>query len=390
MGLADLIRYQLKRVNAYRGLVVDVPTWTDAHDYHRNQFRFHNLALHRPGIIAGLDITPFDPPDRSIIIHPGAALDADGNVLIIADRQRYQVTSEKAGRVFITARFREIPTDFVPGGNGGQDQPSRILEGYLIEERLDLPERFHVELARTQFDPKVGPIVESADPDRSKANEIDLRFRVTAGVRPLGEVRVGLARHGGPGWDRHEAGLRRLIAGLNAGSLYAASYAGPVSLTESLEGVGMVYFTGAGTFELPAAERQNLGGFLAAGGTVVGDACHEAGAAAARAFADAFDQVARSVARKPAAAGRGHPLLASPCAFAVPPQGGEAAGVILEHEGTVYLAGDYGCAWEGWQGKTALPRSTIRDAHDLGLNVMAYAAERARLRMGRGTAQKER
>lgn len=385
MGLADLIRFQLKRVNPFRGLVVDAPTWAEAHGYHRDLTRLHNLALHRPGIIAGLEVNPFEPPDRSVIIHPGVGVDADGNVVVISERQRYHIETEEAGLVYITTRFREIPTDYIGATDGDPGQASRILEAFMIEERHEPPGREFLELARIDFTPSGGAITETPDPTHPQANHIDLRFRAQGGIRPLGEIRIAIARHGGAGWDRHELGVQRFISALNTSSLYAATYAGPVRLSSALDGLDVVYLTGKGPFDLSVAERQTLGAFLVAGGTLIGDACHETGPTPAREFGDAFALLATSIGRKPSAISRGHPLLSSPLAFATPPIGGEAAGVILEHDGIVYFAGDYGCTWEGWQANAPVPRAVIRDAQDLGINLVAYAADRARrTRLHRG------
>ncbi len=56
MTLSDYIKKPLRRMNPYRGLVVDVPTWVDAHDYHRAAQRMHSLSLHSPGVVAGLEV----------------------------------------------------------------------------------------------------------------------------------------------------------------------------------------------------------------------------------------------------------------------------------------------------------------------------------------------
>ena len=50
MELKDIIKFQLKRVNPFQGLVIDADTWRDAHNYHREQQRLHMLAFHKIGI----------------------------------------------------------------------------------------------------------------------------------------------------------------------------------------------------------------------------------------------------------------------------------------------------------------------------------------------------
>ncbi len=376
MGVDALGRFQLKRVRPFRGLAVDVPTWEDAHGYHRDHQRLHHLALHRAGIVAGLEVVAFDPPDRSVVIHPGVGLDAEGNLIVVLERQRYHIESPRRGTVYVTIRFREIPADFVGESDTEQGQASRIQDGFMVEERHEAPRGEHIELARIAFDPERGAVINSRDRGHPKDNELDLRSRPVSGARPRGEVVIGMAQHAGSGCDRHEEGLCRFIAALHGSTLYAARFAGPLLLGDDLDGVDLVYLTGTGSFELPVASRQALGTFLARGGTVVGDGCHATGAAAAGEFGDAFVRLAASWGRKPVLVGRSHILLAQPYTFGSAPLGQDGGGVILEHDGVVCLTGDYGCTWEGWRNNAALPRAAIRDAHELGVNVIAYAAAR--------------
>ena len=55
MALDDIIKFQLKRVNPFQGLVVDTDIWRDAHEYHRDQQRLHMLAFHNVGIVGGIE-----------------------------------------------------------------------------------------------------------------------------------------------------------------------------------------------------------------------------------------------------------------------------------------------------------------------------------------------
>ena len=55
MTLKDIVKFQLKRINPFQGLVIDADTWKDAHDYHRDQQRLHLLTFHKTGVIEGLE-----------------------------------------------------------------------------------------------------------------------------------------------------------------------------------------------------------------------------------------------------------------------------------------------------------------------------------------------
>jgi metal-dependent amidase/aminoacylase/carboxypeptidase family protein len=53
MKFDEILKFKLKRVNPFQGLVIDSDTWRDAHEYHRSQQRLHMLAFHNIGIIEG-------------------------------------------------------------------------------------------------------------------------------------------------------------------------------------------------------------------------------------------------------------------------------------------------------------------------------------------------
>ena len=74
MALKDVLKFQLKKVNPFQGLVIDADTWRDAHNYHRDQQRLHTLIFHEIGIVNGLEVTANDPPDLSLNINPGVAM----------------------------------------------------------------------------------------------------------------------------------------------------------------------------------------------------------------------------------------------------------------------------------------------------------------------------
>ncbi len=180
MALNDIIKFQLKRVNPFQGLVIDADTWRDAHNYHRDQQRLHVLAFHKTGIVEGLEVTANKPADLSVIIHPGVAVDPEGNIIINSQEQRYQLQTSQKGVIYLVIQFREVPAEPYQPPEGGQ--PTRILEAYRIEEREKLPAEPYLELARIDFDPSESAIRDAKSPAHPGKNGIDLRFR--QGVAP--------------------------------------------------------------------------------------------------------------------------------------------------------------------------------------------------------------
>ncbi len=177
----DISKFQLKRVNPFHGLVIDADTWQDAHNYHRDQQRLHVLAFHDTGIVSGMEVTANNPADLSVNINSGVAIDPEGNVIIVPQKQRYKFqTSNEKGLIFLIIQFREIATEpFQPPGEG---QATRILEAYRIQERAQLPSESYLELARIDFSPSQPNIKDAIDSSKPSVNEIDISFRKNAPV----------------------------------------------------------------------------------------------------------------------------------------------------------------------------------------------------------------
>ncbi len=133
MDLKDISNFQLRRVNPFQGLVIDADTWRAAHNSPRDQQRLQLLAFHKAGIIEGLGVTANDPPDLSVNINPGIAIDPEGNVIIVPQTQRYRLQIRERGVIYLVIQFREVPTGPYQPPEGGQ--PTRILEAYRIQER---------------------------------------------------------------------------------------------------------------------------------------------------------------------------------------------------------------------------------------------------------------
>ena len=403
MALEDIIKFQLKKVNPFQGLVIDADTWRDAHNYHRDQQRLHILAFHNTGIVEGLEVTANNPSDLSVSIHPGIALDPEGNVIIVPQAQHYRLQTRDKGVIYLVIQFREIPAEPYQPPEGGQ--PTRILEAYRIQERDKLPDEPYLELARIDFDPAEEAIREAKNKSNPGKNEINLRFREeatlvapervsppgktsapaetaavrpqeTAIVRPRETATLGHAVLGGAGKDLHAAGLKNLIREINRQDNIAITLKENITLDDSIKQCAMVYLTGNSHFELNAAQQAALGNLLQSGGLIFGEGCSEgppeAESKGAKDFGLAFNQLAGQLKCKLEIVQRGHPLLSAVHIFAEVPQGAAPA-MLLEGGCMVYSGCDYGCAWQGGRQDLPLPRDVIRDSVEMGTNIVAYA-----------------
>jgi hypothetical protein len=394
----DITKFQLKRVNAFQGLVIDADTWKDAHNYHRDQQRLHLLAFHKTGIVSGLELTAFNPADSSVSINPGIAIDPDGNLIIVQQKQRYKVQSREKGTVYLVLQFREIPSEPFQPPEGGQ--PTRILEAYRIQERDKLANEPYVELGRIEFDPGSGVIKDAKNPAKPGLNEINLSFRETAlqsggaSPAPIREAQpqspqapqviiqkadkqeafnIGHAVVGEGDKNLHVEGLKNLARESGRQLNLAANLDTNINLASNLTKYSFIYLTGTGRFELTPEQINSLSSFLQSGGTILGQVCSQPGdPKSTKEFGLAFNRVAGQLNCKLGIAQRGNPLLSGVNVFSEAPPGCEPA-MLMEGGRVIYSGSDYGCAWEGGHPSTPLPREIIRNAFEIGINFMAYA-----------------
>jgi len=96
-----------------------------------------------------------------------------------------------------------------------------------------------------------------------------------------------------------------------------------------------------------------------------------------RDFGLSFNRAAGLFNRKLGIVQRDHPILCIDNIFAECPQGSEP-GMLLEGGNMVCSNSDYGCAWEGGHHDQPLTRDIIRNALEIGINILAYAQKAKR------------
>ena len=397
MELEDILKFQLKRVNPFPGLVIDADTWRDAHSYHRDQLRLHLLAFHMVGIVGGLAVTANDPPDLSVTIQQGVAIDPEGNVIIVPQAQRYQLQTHQKGIVYLVIQFREIPAAPYQPPEGGQ--PTRITEAYRIQERDKLPDEPYLELARIDFDPAGETIRDAKAGPKPGKNEIDLTFRrearpvvevAAAAAAPVAEqkepvmleasppgekVTIGHAVLGEASKELQVAGWQNLIKEMNRQNRFVVDLEQNIPLIGDMGRYTMVYLTGNSRFELNAEQQTALGDSLESGGVIFGEGfsgSEEEESKGAREFGLAFNRLATQLKCKLETVQRGHPLLSVVHLFSeVPP--GAAPGMLLEGGHMVYSGSDYAMGWQGGHQNHPLSRDIIRNVFEMGTNIVAFA-----------------
>ena len=412
MAIKDIDKFEFKRVNPFQGLIIDIDVWRDAHDYHRNHQRLHNLALHGPGIATGLEVIANQPPDMSVVIQPGIGIDYKGNVIIVSQTQVYRIQSPEKGTIYLIIQFREIPTGPNQPADGGH--PTRILEAYRMQERDSLPDEPYLELARIDFDPDKHAITSAVNPSQPQKNEIDLRFRQDIAASASETIqrpqRETIAQNSEPdlhiqqeisalknelalrsqqpisqtkyqltiGYislaedkELHRIGIENLAREINHSNDYQAVVNEIASLDDSINNCDLLYIAGNSSFKADAAIIDNVQAFLKGGGIIFGEGCsHDP--QQAKDFGLAFNQLAQQVGQRLEKTDYGHPILNSYHTFACVPPGANHEGIMLAGTQMIYSNCDYGCAWVGGFPDIPLSRDIIRNALEMGVNICLW------------------
>jgi hypothetical protein len=388
MALEDLIRFQFKRVNPFQGLVLDADTWKDEQDYHRNQQKLHTLAFHGTGIVEGLEVKASQPPDFSLIISPGIAIDTEGNAIVVPKSQHYSLGSKNKGQVYLIIQYREVPT--APASPSEEGQATRVLEAYRIREVTRLPDEPCLELARLDLDPSGKSITDARAPSNPTVNEIDLRFRQSAKASLPDASEISLHPHppaetapkekvilghmalveGSP--DLHSNGLMQLARQVGFQTEYQ-TVVEECTLDESINQHTLLYVTGKGPFTFSAKKQTVLDSFVQSGGTIFAESCAEQQDEGVKEFGLAFNRLAEQLGKKLEVVQRGHPLLDCHHIFSTVPPGAKSEGLLMVGGQIIYSNYDYGCAWSGGYSNSPLPRDIIRGASEIGVNIVVYA-----------------
>ena len=380
MSLDDMIKKPLRRLNPYRGLIVDVGTWADAHDYHRAQHRLHTLSMHSPGVVLGLDVVAWNPPDNSVVIYSGVALDSEGHTIIVGEPQRFYLQVAEQGIAYIVIRYREVADEMADTPGEGEPQARYTLEGYTLEERRQLPQEAYVELARVEVSGTGTAISDAQSYRYPRPDQIDLRHRMISGPRALGEVGIGVVplENTEDGLTRHLTGAMGLVQAINSTTRHQAAFKGPISLNEEIRDCHTLLVAGREEFTLTEAWEEVLQNFLARGGVLMGEVCGAGakGANAGEPFGESFKAMAERLDRKLSPLYRGHDLFNAYHLFAEGPEGIDGPPELLENDGIVFSDGDYGCLWDGGRPEAPASRASIRAAVELGINLGIYSSHR--------------
>ncbi len=378
-------QFPIRRIKPFDGMVVTAEVWDEVQEYHRQQLRYHNLLSHQSGILTGLEVIASDPPDSSVYVQPGIAVDSSGRTIILPEALSYDLGAAQ-GPLYLRLSYDESQPKADDSGLTSLTDPADVMlfirAQYGLEAAADPPDPAgpYIELARLYRQHANSVITNAKQAVQPGLNEIDLRFRRELNHQALPTVRLAVCYAGkarANSAQRHGNGARQLARALRQKN-YQAWVDDAVELTPGadLSAYTLVYLVAQDTPKLDPDEMTVLYTYLQGGGTLLLEVCRKI--TAAEAMAAAFLDMLSSFGIKVADLPPDHSLLTEPYFFAVPPVGYDAVDTssIKIGDGVIVSTYDYGCVWQGERHGQPATREEIRAAHEWGTNLVAYALAR--------------
>ncbi len=392
--------FPTRRLKPIDGLTITADVWEEAHDYHRRHQQLHNMLSHGAGILTGLEVIASDPPDTTIYVKPGIAMDHLGNVIILKEAVAYNLHSTTRGVLYLLLSYVESAPRDTRGPVGEGTGRLYIHSEYALEAQISLEEESGITLARIRRDSPEAPIHDASNPEKPGINELDLRFRQETTTTQQIIASVAVCYLGDKDNAHHSRGVTALTHTLRRERFESnaslcvwhdeMTIGDSKSASLNLTNYDLVYVVAQDGFKLNAEELEGFYTYLQDKGTLFIENCHQASEKEIAASQSSLEDMLTSlgVQLTPLADLQAQPdkedalniqrLLSEPYLFATPPAGYETQGSpqLLIGEGVILSTYDYGCLWQGMQRAQPPTRSAIRSAHEWGSNLIHYARSR--------------
>ncbi len=369
--------FPTRRIKPFDGLAVTAAIWDEAHGYHRQRHQFHELLSHGPGIVSGLEVIASDPPDTSVYILPGVAIDAEGRAIVLNEPVTYDVGDQAEGRLYLLLSYGESRSKAEEHG------PVYVHSEFGIEVQPRPDDTRSVELARIRRQKRDALIFDAQESTHPGPNEIDLRFRRDVGAATQETVSLAVIDVGGGMKDvRHSAGADYVARIFNrcrwSGGRYRVCVDHDIPIGPEMANYTLVYLVGHGAFQLEKAAMEALYAYMEQGGTLLIESCRHAIDSEEPAADTSFYNLMSDLGVELNELRSDHQLLREPFLFAVPPSGFETEGAprVAVGESVIFSTYDYGCLWQGERRGGSASRSEVRAALEWGSNLVAYAVKR--------------
>ncbi len=392
-----------QRIKAEDGMAITADVWNEAHDYHRRILQTHLQHGHSHGILTGLNVLargPKNNEDKAVVVMPGVATDSNGNIIIVPNQTTLTLEALKpeGGWVYLTLAYGEsvAQPDNSPGRTGLNVK--HIRHEYKPAWALTEPSAPTIELARVRLAPREPTVASKPElkirnasrPSRPGLNEIDLRFRGTVSIQPNVVAALGVATIGNVKNPAHQraciSGLRVLAQRFGQSGKVYLGIDENVPLNASMNDYALIYLIVNEQPQMDKVDKavcEALYNYVMVRGGTLFVECAPANRNQVGDLLTFFQQMAMS-----APAEAGHTLLSKPHFFAFLPTGyvtNEPPKMYVFRDsnkvekGIILSTGGYGMVWSGLQQSGPASRETIRAAHEIGENLIAYALKKDRL-----------
>ncbi len=129
---------ELRRPNYFSGRLLTESDFTAEQAYHRERSRVHNRLLHGWGVVDGLDVRS---TGGRISVSPGAAIDPQGDVVIVHEEQALVVPPCQATQCscFVVVRYSELLADPMPTIGDDAMRYGTVIEGGTCSVQETVP-----------------------------------------------------------------------------------------------------------------------------------------------------------------------------------------------------------------------------------------------------------
>jgi hypothetical protein len=371
------------RLDINDGLMINAERWKEAHEYHRSRQNLHYQSLNQPGIACGLGVQVITaPPEtkaefrdkRWLQINPGIAINLDGNLIVFDKAEFFRLSTEQPTSgtltIYLVVSYKESKKTERKGNS------EYIREWFEIKERTSPPEPEQIELCRVQI--KSGTAVELEPPKdvfSPGLNQIDLRFRQQAQIRPQACVSVATSKMGYSNDENNAENISYLLQSLP--SLYPSLQGknGIINLNnkEELVSYDLLYLSYEQANDLQEEVFQNIKYFLQIGGVILIEATGQYNATELRNKIISNLEIKIDDWQAWEDTQKYNPLRTQPFLF------GRVSELVIERaSGVIFVEGDLSYKW-GLKSNYFLSRDEIRTAQELGINILNFAFQRKQM-----------
>ena len=266
----------LSRLVVRDGMLLNAERWRQAHQYHRQRQNLHYQSLHQPGIVCGLGVKAIAAPDhipaqyrqekRWLRIEPGMAIDDWGNPIIVSETIDLRLAAypqQSAQTVYLIISYVD------PDSLESIQETDFVREMFRIEEKLSPPSAGEIELCRILLQSEVIELTNPKNVLFPQANQLDLRDRPTATIKPQKIVKVAqiaTANPVNPNWQYLFSSLDSLYPAMGyASEIDRVNLSGD---SEQLVDCDLLWLTRQELYALQEVEINNIGKYLTAGSVV--------------------------------------------------------------------------------------------------------------------------